>query len=269
MKPIISNDKKTIYANVDYVLGEKTKLDAEAKALATSLQVINPAGFDLKDAIIIGDIGDERSEKTYIQSISGATITCSPGITFTHQNKSNIHKMAYDQALFYEGEDLKATVNLQTDYFTKYAIDIDEAKEYSLRYKSSISSLTTAEGETIEGKQFLLCSFRDIAQYEDPNDFDGKLIDKMDLSTGEVRNFFTIQNQDVADLANRDLLRQPTALLTLHYLFFQLIKAKGQMAEKKAKEYMEKYNSKLNEISNVINVTEDNVRIFGQTRMDR
>ena len=271
MRIIIDNDKYNLYARTDYALTANTLTASKSSVGQGTLEIINPAGFTDLDYIIIENIEDERAELIKITSISGNIFTLATNLLFDHDNKTKVHRLAYNQIKFYEDEVIKATVDIEPDYFAQTQIVIDEDKEYSIAYYNSEDSVETPRGEIINGWEYNLCSIGDLIQYETQEILGNKSIDKINLASRETVNSFISQDQKFTDLSTRDIarLREPVALRALYYIFNELIKNENDTASLKAKNYLNLYKAKNIEVMDVITKQNDDIRIFGQTRAIR
>lgn len=268
MRPIIDNTLQTIYVKNDHYISQLSKTNAKISANSTNIPIINAAGFKADDFVILENIGDERAEITKINSISGNTLYVN-SLTFDHENKINVSRATYDLINFYENNTLIGSVTIQPDYYTALDYAVVQANEYDISFYNSETLKESPRGETITGYDNLLCSVGDLAKYDDVSTFSGKLIDKIDIASQEIFNKFIAQEQAINDMSNRELLRLPTALLALYYAFNELIKNKDDMPSLKSAKYLQAYEDKLIEVSEVINKTDDNVRFFGQSSISR
>lgn len=271
MRLIIDNDKYTLYARTDYALTAQTLTNSKISAGSGTLEVINSAGFANGDYIIIENIENERAEMLQVTTVTGNTFTLDSNVVFTHENKTPVHRLAYNQVKFYEDDTLKATVDINPDYYAETRLAIDTDKEYSISYYNSDDTVETARGEIVNGWEYNLCSIGDLLQYES-QDFIGKRsIDKINIATREVINNFISQDQEFTDLSARDLsrLREPVALRALYLIFFELIKNDEDTASLKADSYAKLYGSKIREILDIITKQNDDIAAFGQTRLIR
>ena len=268
MRPIIDNTLQTIYAKNDHYISQLSKTNTKIAANATNIPIINASGFKADDFVIIENIGDERAEITQVNSILGNTLYVNT-LVFDHENKINISRATYNMVNFYEKNTIITSIAIQPDYYTGIDHAVSYENEYAISFYNSETTKESPKGETITGYDNLLCSIGDLAKYEDVSTFSGKIIDKIDLASIEIRNKFTAQEQAINDLTNRELLRLPTALLALYYTFNELIKVKDDMPSHKAIKYKQAYDDKLIEVSQVINKTDDNVKFFGQSSISR
>jgi len=269
LRLIIDNDKYQLYARTDYSLSENTLLNGSASAGATSIEIINASGFATDDYIIIEDIGNERAEIRKI-TVSGNTLTVD-AITFDHKSKTKVSRLQYNQVKFYESDTLLDTVDISPDYFTKTTTDVDIDKTYTMVYYNETSTESSPEGEVLNGWEYNLCSIGDVLQYEDPTILGNKVLDKINIASREIRNMFISQEQEFTDLSQRDIarLREPVALRALYYIFTELIKQEEDVPSNKASIYERLYNAKIKEVTDVINKENDDVRIWGQSRLLR
>jgi len=271
MKVIISNDLNTLYAKPDYALGELGILDGKIATGVSSINLVNADGFATDDYILIGEIGGERSEIAQVQSVSSQTLTLTGALSFAHDNKSKVYKLKYNQVKFYEDDTVLATTTLKSDYFTAESQSISSEKDYSISFYNSTSATESPRGEEIAGTENLLCTVGDLLQYESSELLGRKILDKIDIATREIRAKFITQEQTITDLStrNKERLRTPTALLALYYLFVELIKKADDTPTLKARKYLAMYKEKITEVGDIINVGDDDVKLFGQTLATR
>jgi len=270
MRVIISNDKQRLYAKIDYGLLEKTKLNSAATSSATTINVINPSGFSDNDYILIGDWFSDTSEIKQINCICGKNITLKNSTSFSHDNKSNIYRLEYNQIRFYENDTLLDTVDIKPDYYTSYAYSItDENKQYSIAFYNSTTTNSSTRGEKIYGYEHLLCTSGDVFSFEDLDITGHKLLDKMDIATNEIITQYIVQDQNYDDMSYRDYYRIPSALLSLHYVFAELTKNPDDIAAEKKKYYRDLYEVKAREASEKITKKDKDIKIFSQTRAMR
>ena len=269
MRLIIDNDKYQLYARTDYALSEITLLNSAVLAGATTLTVINPNGFATNDYIVIEDIGNERSEVKQI-TVSGSVFTTS-ALAYDHTAKTKVYRLTYNQVKFYEGDTVLATVSIVADYFTKYASEVDTTKTYSIGYLNSVTANETPRGEVLNGWEYNLCSVGDVLQYESNGVEYGRLLNKIDIASREIRAMFISQDQEFTDLDDRDIarLREPTALRALYYNFTELIKGKEDVPTAKADLYSKLYNSKIKEVMETITKQNTKIQAWGQSRAVR
>jgi hypothetical protein len=269
MRLIIDNDQYQLYARTDYALSEITLTNGALVAGNTSIAVINASGLATNDYILIEDIGNERAELRQV-TVSGLTLTVS-ALTFDHASKTRVFRLQYDKVKFYEDDTVIATVSITPDYFTKYTQAIDADKTYSISYFNTQTSIETPRGEVLNGWEYNLCSVGDCLQYESNGVEFGRLLDKINISSREIRSAFISQDQNFTDLSSRDIarLREPTALRALYYNFAELIKQKEDVPTTKADLYSKLYTAKLNEVLEVINKGNQKVKVWGQSRVLR
>jgi hypothetical protein len=263
----IDNSLRSIFITADNLLNEYTKLSANVAIGDTSLKVINTAGFNSKSAYI-GDIGADRSEITQINSVSSNEIFCDAVIQ-THNNRDKVYLMEYNQINLYKNNTLINTITIKADYYTRIDTSIDKDAVYYITFENSTDE--SEKREELFGYERNLCSVSDIYAYDKPDNLSFNLLSKIDLASKEIRNLFINQEQEFTDLSNNEveLLRQPTALLALYYAWTELIKNKEDIATLKASKYKDLYDQKLSEVLSVISKKNDNIRIFGQTQMER
>lgn len=272
MRPIISNDKKRLYARLDYNLVEKTKFSTKTLASATSLPVINPTNFSQNDFVVLSDPGTDRSEVSQISSINGLNIVISTPTTFEYANKTNIYRMEYDQVRFYENDTVINTVSIVPSYLVSVpinSISLDDSTTYSMTFFNTQNSKESPRGERINHADNLLCSPADVAKYESLDILGSKIIDKIDIASREIQNVFRGQDQDIEDVDSPELLRNASALKALRYIFAEISKNPEDIAMKKSKVYDTWYENEFKKMTEIINKEDDNIRVYGQTRCER
>ena len=269
MRLIIDNDQYQLYARTDYALSEITLLASAVAVGATTLTVINPNGFSTNDFVLIEDIGNERAEIRQV-TVSGAVFAVT-ALSYEHSSKTKVYRLQYDKVKFYENDTALATVSLTPDYFTKYASEVDTEKSYSVGYLNSQTNNETPRGEVLNGWEYNLCSIGDCLQYESNGVEFGRLLDKVNIASREIRAMFISQDQEFTDLSARDIarLRDPTALRALYYNFIELIKNEKDVPTNKANLYLKLYDSKLKEVMETIDKQNTSVQIWGQARVLR
>jgi len=285
MRVMISNDRTKLIARVDYDQIERTKLTAETAAGATSITVANPQGIATNSFVLVGEPGDELAEVRKVTSVTGSVVALTTALTFAHENRDRVYKLDYDQVRFYSGPELKATnryssdtygdanytiigtaINIRPDYYTTADVSVSTTSSYCVEFYNSVTAAAGPKGEKINGYEYLLCSPADLRKYDDLSTIGAKLLDKIDVATWDIIPQFQTQDQDYSALANRDILRSPAALLALHYAFAELIKTKDDNPTLKAASYLQRYKDRLNEVSQFINKTEQEVSYQGQAR---
>lgn len=269
MRVIIQNDKNRLFSRIDNCLTAKTKLATEAVLGATALSLVNALDLAVNDYLLVDNIESDTSEISVITSISTNTVYLGAGTSFAHSDKCDVWKMDYNQIRFYEDDTVLGTQNIKPDYYQTYLQTADETKKYSVSFVNSLTAAESTRGEEIYGYEYLLCGIGDIGQFEPADIIGSKILDKIDIATRVVRAKLTNQKQTFTDLDNRDILRLPTALLALHYYFFELIKSDNDISSIKAKNYMEKYDVEIARATALINATETKVQVFGQAQAVR
>ena len=225
----------------------------------------NVSGFSANDFILIGKIGSEYSEILEIDSISEQNVTVKTATLFAHENKTYVKLLKYNQIKFYEGSTLLGTEDISTDGLTSYLHAIDESKDYSVRYYNSTTTELSPEGEVCLGNERLMAGTYDLEKFEDLEDLGKEVVMKLDLATREIVNMFKVQGQDIAALDNRDLLRDPVALLALYYIYLEGAKI-NDTCSMKATKYYSMYQSSIDNVTRLISVTDDDVTLYSQTQ---
>lgn len=269
MRPILSNDKKRLYSRLDYNLLEKTKLSEKSLLGSVSVPVINASSFTKDDYIIFNDPDKDRSEMTQILSIAGNTFNVA-SIAFQYENKTNVYRLEYNIVKFFEDATVISTVTLKPDYLISVAIDsIKDDAAYTMSFFNTTNNKESPKGEPIISTEQMFCSSGDIFKYEDLDILGNKVIDKIDIASRDIRNVFRTQSQSVSNIDEPDLLRSACAVLSLKYIFMEITKAKDDIASMKMQKYGELYDNEIRKITDIINLEDDNVRVFGQSRAER
>ncbi len=266
MRPIISNDLKRIYGKLDYNLIERTRTSEKALVGATTISVINPTGISANDYLCIGDPGDDTSEIRQVSSISSKDITISSATDFLHDKSTNVYKIAYDQINFYGDATVIATASIKPDYLVSVPATISSSVAYSMSFYNSTTAVETDKGEAVYDTDKLLCSPADLYHYEDAAFIGKKAIEKIDIASRDIRNIFLGQSQNIKDVDNKFRLKSSCALLALKYILIEGTKREDDINAFKSSIYGEQYQSEINKIMGIINLEDDNIRAFSQTR---
>lgn len=125
-----------------------TFLNSSASATDTELTVESIVGFAINQILLIGEIGNEKSEivKTHTSTApSGSTITLVEGLTFSYSQGVKVYILDWDQfeISWSDGgtKEVLATENIQTDQKESYYTDDTKSSGYYyIRFKNSITS---------------------------------------------------------------------------------------------------------------------------------
>ena len=269
MRTIISNDLKTLYGRIDYNLLEKTRLSTKVLASALDLPVLNSYGLAVNDFICLNDPGEEQSELRQINSISGQTVSISTPTSFNFDNKTNIYKTGYDLIKFYGDSTVIATVSVDPSYLVSTPAALSNSVAYSMSFLNTTTSIETEKGEPVYVTDKLLCSPADVFAYESTKVHGSSVIIKSDIASRDIRDLFLSQDQNVADVDNRDLLRSACALSSLRYIFLELSKSSSDTAKTKSNDYKGYYDAELSRIMAIINLNNSDINVRAQTTIDR
>lgn len=131
---------------------EKTFLSAKIAAGATTITVKSPQGFSIDDFVVLGTIGQERTEIKQISGLSGLTISFATGTTYAHSVDAPVTTTPYNQVEFYRAASSGGTYSLiatstidYDEYYTRYDyIPGVSTDYYKIRYLNS-DTLTYSE----------------------------------------------------------------------------------------------------------------------------
>jgi len=82
---------------------EKTRLTSSLVAAATTISVRSTEGFSTNDYIILGEIGNDRTEVVKITTVDSATQLTTAAISYTHDRNDLVSYTPYNQIRFYSG----------------------------------------------------------------------------------------------------------------------------------------------------------------------
>jgi hypothetical protein len=112
-----------IVEHPDTTNSEQTYLTSAVSAGATSLSVKNTQGFSANDFIVVGGIGNENSEITKINSISGNNTLVVDALKFDHGVDTPVTYIKYNQVRIYKASSKNGTyslilvgINIEVDY---------------------------------------------------------------------------------------------------------------------------------------------------------
>lgn len=144
-------DLERSYTNLPYSAG------------ATSIATKNSDRFAVNDRIMIGEMGQEKTEVVTVSAVNADEMTLTVGATvFAHEANTPVYKLRFDQARFYRSTTtstgtytLLATVDLDVDNANLSTIYDDTSGEATYYYKMtvyhSISTLESAYSDPIGG----------------------------------------------------------------------------------------------------------------------
>lgn len=132
---------------------EKSYLSSPYSAGATSVAVKNADRFALNDRIMVGEMGEEKTEIVTVTAgaTDGSTLTVG-GTVFAHEADTPIYRLRFDQVKFYRATSLTGTYsvistqNLDVDNANLSTIYDDTTGLSTYFYKlSSYNSISTVE----------------------------------------------------------------------------------------------------------------------------
>ena len=142
---------------------EKSYLNASYSTGITSVMVKNSDRFAADDRIMIGEMGQEKTEVVTVSAVASDGQTLTIGATeFSHEADTPVYKLRFDQARFYRSTTtstgtytLLATVNLDVDNANLSTLYDDDQGQTTYYYKMtvyhSISTLESAFSDPIGG----------------------------------------------------------------------------------------------------------------------
>lgn len=202
---------------------EKSYLNASYSAGINSIMVKNSDRFAADDRIMIGEMGQEKTEVVTVSAVASDGQTLTIGATeFSHEADTPVYKLRFDQARFYRSTTtstgtytLLATVNLDVDNANLSTLYDDDQGQTTYYYKMtvyhSISTLESAFSDPIGGAGWR-------------RDQVGNIIDEIlqevsdtneqHITRNELLGYFNDVNDDLQGSAARpfDFLRTRTAL---------------------------------------------------------
>ncbi len=202
---------------------EKSYLNASYSTGITSVMVKNSDRFAADDRIMIGEMGQEKTEVVTVSAVASDGQTLTIGATeFSHEADTPVYKLRFDQARFYRSTTtstgtytLLATVNLDVDNANLSTLYDDDQGQTTYYYKMtvyhSISTLESAFSDPIGGAGWR-------------RDQVGNIIDEIlqevsdtneqHITRNELLGYFNDVNDDLQGAAARpfDFLRTRTSL---------------------------------------------------------
>lgn len=202
---------------------EKSYLNASYSAGVTSIVVKNSDRFEVNSRIMIGEMGQEKTEVVTVSAVAGDGQTLTIGATvYSHEADAPVYKLRFDKARFYRSTTtstgtytLLATVDLDVDNANLSTLYEDDQGLSSYYYKMtvyhSISTLESAFSDPIGGAGWR-------------RDQVGNIIDEIlqevsdtneqHITRNELLGYFNDVNDDLQGAAARpfDFLRTRTSL---------------------------------------------------------
>jgi len=202
---------------------EKSYLNVAYSAATTSIEVKNNDRFAANDRIMIGEMGQEKTEVVTISSVNANGTTIVIGATvFAHEADSPVYRLRFDQAKFYRSTttstgtySLLATVALDVDNANLSTLYDDTTGLTTYYYKMtvyhSISTLESAYSDPIGGSGW--------NRYQVGNIIDEILQEVSDqneqhVTRSELLGYFNDVNDDLQTNVGKpyDFLRTRTTL---------------------------------------------------------
>lgn len=197
---------------------EKSYLSTAYSVGAVTILVKNNDRFVANDRIMIGEMGQEKTEVVTVSNVSADGNTMTIGATvFSHEAEAPVYKLRFDQARFYRSTttsdgvySLLTTVNLDVDNANLSTLYDDTTGLATYYYKMtvyhSISTLESAYSDPIGGSGW--------QRYQVGNIIDEILqevsdINEQNVTRSELLGYFNDVNDDLQNRVSRpyDFLR--------------------------------------------------------------
>jgi hypothetical protein len=160
---------------------ERTELDADAAAAATSLSVKNNQDFAANDIVYVGRLGSDTGEKVVASGISNATTIGVSALARPHNRFDDVHSLFGNKIKVYRAANVDGTAPSDASFSSIATIDIDYdqpstsytdssgGSDYWYKftfYNSTASTETTLPDSTAaRGASYgLYCSVDDVKQ---------------------------------------------------------------------------------------------------------
>lgn len=269
MRVVIDNNLSRLYAQIAEGISQITKMSVATSSAAVNIDLINASGFAANDAVVVGEIGSDRSEIVYVQSVAGQTITVSPALARSYDSKSPVIRLDYNGVVFYEGGTIIGTKAITPDYCATLAKSVNTSLTYAARLINTLTNSMTAI-ESVWGYDRLLCTAEDMRMYDMGIYTHGmNLVAKMELARDEIRRKLLAQDYDIDDLDDPAELRYPAAILACAYTFKDMIKAKDDWPSMRAKSAEDDYRAKITSVLETLKDADGDINLFGQSRCER
>lgn len=186
---------------------EKTYLSDSEDSGVTSITVKNNDNFSANDKIMIGRMGQERTEVVTVSALSGETGLTISATDFNHESDDPVYNIEYDQVKFYKASsengtyNLAATLDVDVDnesLTTVYDDSSATATDYfKISYYNSVDGIETAKSSPIAATGYASTTIGDVI---------GRAVRRV-----RDENFSTLSQQTYLDIANEvndDLITQ-------------------------------------------------------------
>jgi len=110
---------------------ERTQLDGDAAAAATSLVVKNNQGFANGDFVYVGRLGSDTGEKVVSSGISGATTIGIGALARPHNRFDDVHSLFGDKVKVYRAPNVSGTPPSDSSFELLATVDIDFDQNYT------------------------------------------------------------------------------------------------------------------------------------------
>jgi len=174
---------------------EKTYLTTSASDGGTSLDVQNTEGFSANDYIIVGKLGEEKTELRKISSVTPDTRLSIDALQFDHAVNTPVTYIAFNQVALYSASTQTGTYTIVG---SATALEVDQlfteiedtsgtsSTWYKVRYYNSTSDTWSSYSDAVEGGGYTEDSLRKIIDKANAvcNDRDNKILtedEKIDI----------------------------------------------------------------------------------------
>jgi len=110
---------------------EKSKLNADAAASQAVIQAENAQGYATDDYVIVGQLGNEKSELRQISSITNQNITLTANLSFAHKRFEVITKLRGNQIRIYRAVNVTGKPPADASFSILATVNIDPEQLYS------------------------------------------------------------------------------------------------------------------------------------------
>lgn len=266
---IIDKSKAKVYAPIGDALGQFSRTTTTLAAADVSIVVQNVTGFAVDDYILIGEVGKEKSEIAQISAITSKTLTVG-ALSNSYDKKTSIRKLEYNQIRFYADDAVSTTETIISDHYISSAIAISNTVKYSIAYYNSQTSTEGPRGLKVDGYDTLLNEVQDMRLHDNDIDTYGiNLIPKIELARNDIRRLMLQQEIDFDEIDAESLkqLTYPAAILSVIYVYKELVKKEMDWASLKLRGFEKDYKISIKITMETLGDTKNVLQ--GQTRCVR
>jgi len=263
---------------------ERSQLDADAAAAATSITVKNSQDYAANGHLYIGRLGSDTGEKVTISSITNATTIATSALVRPHNRFDDLTSLFGNKVKVYRAANVDGTQPADASFSLLATIDIDFDQNYTQYTDSTGSSdywykftfynpttsteTTLADSSAARGASFgLYCSVEDVkkkAGLEGNRYLEDSLVDqKRQAAKAHIDGVLGGMYVVPFTAPINPLIREISSMLAAGYLLTSewgassaSTRAEGEELIKLAEAQLEKINSKKLVLTNVIGVSE-------------